>query len=71
MGEFCQMTWTSQNLISSQNQQHVELKKLLYKKIFCTREHLKNKLFDYICFYKNSIPTTEILTEPHKNCPLP
>jgi len=47
MGEFCQMTWTSQNLISSQNQQHVELKKLLNKKIFCTKEHLKNKLFDY------------------------
>jgi hypothetical protein len=48
MGEFYQMTWTFQTLISSQNQQYVELKKLPYKKIFCTQEHLKNKLFHYL-----------------------
>ncbi len=47
MGEFCQMTWTFQTLISSKNQQYGELKKLPYKKIFCTQEHLKNKLFHY------------------------
>jgi hypothetical protein len=47
VGEFCQMTWTFQNLILSQNQQYVELKKLPYKKIFCAQEHLKNKLFHY------------------------
>jgi hypothetical protein len=34
MGEFCQMTWTFQNIISSQNQQYVELKILQYKKYF-------------------------------------
>ena len=34
MGELCQMNWTLENLISSQNQQYVELKKLPYKKYF-------------------------------------